>query len=133
MAKISRRKVADVIVDQLIAGKKPKAIAQELAAFIVDKHMEKQFDQLINDIAIRLQEVTAHVDVSVTTASPLTDAGRDELKKFILSEFKAKSVEIQEQQDPSLLGGFLLQTPEYEYDASVRYQLNQLANTQGDK
>ena len=63
----------------------------------------------------------------MTSARPLTDSLRSQLKHFLAEQTKAKHVTLAERIDPNLLGGLVARTTDAELDASVRTKLNQLA------
>lgn len=62
------------------------------------------------------------VPVELTVATPLDDAHRDELKKFISSELHS-TMEWTEKVDPDIMGGFVLQVDDIRMDASVARRL----------
>lgn len=63
------------------------------------------------------------VPVEMTTASPLDDKRRAELKKLVGDIVKSERVEWNESVDPRLLGGFVIQVDDYRLDASVSRRL----------
>ena len=63
---------------------------------------------------------------TVTTARPLSAARRKEITELLKHRYAAQQVELQEQVDPTLLGGTVIKTPRDELDASLRARLSQL-------
>jgi ATP synthase F1 delta subunit len=127
MAKISRRAIARVVADKLSAGKTDgKTIMREVAAYLLDNNMTGDADTLINDIAEELYLQTGRLVVEVTSAHALTDDARGNLVKYLQETTQAKSVELHEMIDESLLGGLIAKTPSAELDVSVRSKLRQL-------
>lgn len=129
MKKVSRRELARVIVQQLQAAKPAQhaKIMREAAAYLVEHRMVAQADMLIRDIAAELQAVAGHVFAEVTAARDLTAVAQQNIAKYLTKELKASAVELSVQTNPSLIGGVIIKTPDFEYNASVRYKLNQLA------
>lgn len=128
MKKVSRRELARVVVAQLQSPKADhKKIMNEVAAYMVENRMVAQADMLMQDIAAERQAQTGHVFAEVTAARDLSDATEKSITSFLTRELKAKSVELEVSTKPSLIGGVIIKTPEFEYNASVRHKLNQLA------
>lgn len=72
----------------------------------------------------KLKEVTG---VKLITASPITDAALDAIKKSLLeSSSTEKAVDIVAEVNPDLIGGFILQMGDKLYDASVAHKLEQI-------
>lgn len=127
--KTSRRILARTVAAKLLAEPaKRKVWVEALAAYLVQYGMEKQADQVINDIARELYIQGGHLSVSVTGARKLSDSAREELKRTLQAATNAKSVELIEQVDPGLLGGLVARTPDAVLDVSVRSKLKQLAS-----
>jgi len=127
--KTSRRILARTVAAKLLAEPaKRKVWVEALAAYLVQYGMEKQADQVINDIARELYIQGGHLSVSVTSARKLSDSAREELKHTLQAATSAKSVELIEQVDPGLLGGLVARTPDAVLDVSVRSKLKQLAS-----
>ena len=63
----------------------------------------------------------------VTSAVPLTPALREELGLRLVAQ-TGKTIELEENVDPSLIGGFVLRVGDKQIDSSVRYNLRKLRN-----
>lgn len=122
-AHISRRQLATYVVDRLNDG--DKSVLKELAAYIVEERMTREFDLIVSEIEAELAE-RGNVVADVTSARALDETSRSELKQFIASETGAKSVEIRENIDAELIGGVVIETPGHYFDGSLASQLNQL-------
>jgi F-type H+-transporting ATPase subunit delta len=65
--------------------------------------------------------------VTITSASPLNDSSLSEIKsKLLASSITMEKLEVITKVDPSLIGGFIIESGDKLYDASVSYQLEQL-------
>lgn len=127
-SKISRRVLARTIAEKLAAEPaKQRHWMKLLAAYIIDQRLEKDVDLLLKDIVRELFTINGQLLVSATTARPLTDALRTELRTSLRAATGATSIVLEENIDPDLLGGFVAKTPDGELDASVRTQLQHLA------
>jgi F-type H+-transporting ATPase subunit delta len=126
--KFSRRTIARVIAAKLLSEPtRQDHWINVLAAYLVDQHREQEAELLLNDIAHELYVQNGQLAVRITSARPLTDTVRDELKQLLANRTQARTIELTESVDPALLGGLVAQTPDAVMDVSVRSQLNQLA------
>jgi F0F1-type ATP synthase delta subunit len=127
MKKLSRRELARSVASQLQDGADSRQLMRSVAAYLIDHKMLNQTDMLLSDVADELQRTTGHVSAEVRAAYlPGADA-QMEIQNFIREMVGATSVELQFEEDPSLVGGVVIRAAGREYDASVRRKLNQLA------
>ena len=84
---------------------------------------------LLGEIALKVNQLYDQLKgielAQVTTAVPLTD----DLKVKVLAKVKeltSKEVEVENNVDPSILGGFILRVGDIQYNASVANKLNKL-------
>lgn len=127
MKKVSRRELARTVTRQMLDGKDPERVMLELAAYLIDTKQISQADMLLSDISGFLRDQTGHVEAEVLTVFGLSGDSKQKLESFLQQAFDAKSVEINAVEDKSLIGGVVVKTPGYEYDASVRRKLNALS------
>lgn len=130
MQKITRRKLAEYLADQLHAGKSPQHIARQAASYLVEQRQTDQLELLVRDIedvlATKYRAVSAHI----TTAHALDVDTRKQLADFIKQTEQAQSVIVaSEVVDTDLIGGVIIQTPAHTFDSSVRNKLKQLVAT----
>lgn len=64
-------------------------------------------------------------EASITTASKLSSAHKKEILDFISKKFKIK-IELKEQINPSIIGGFILRIDDQQINASLEAQLNKI-------
>jgi F-type H+-transporting ATPase subunit delta len=117
-ARLSRRKIALYVTEQLLAGKKQKAVMKEVAAFLVETRRMRELDLVIRDIE---GELANHgiVVADVLSAYPL--AG--ELKKEVGKLVGAKDLQLRETVDPQVLGGMRIHVPGKRFDGTIRHKL----------
>jgi len=127
MAKLSRRQLAENTTARLLAGDDRQTVMHQLAAYMITAKMTGQSELIINDIATALQTLTGHSRVMVTSARPLSPTSRKEIESYLTKTLKLKTVELDTAVDASLLGGLILQTPQYELDTTIRTKLAKLA------
>ena len=78
----------------------------------------EQYEKLLNERANR-------IDVTVSSAVPLTDKQLDRLRK-VLGEALRAEPDLHPIVDPNVLGGMVIQVGDTVYDASLGGELNQL-------
>lgn len=121
--KISRRKLASYVADELLAGN--VEAVEQLAAYLVAEHRTKEAELLVRDIETAL--ATRGVIVAdVTTARQLTAEARQALEKFVASASGAANVTLRESIDPSVIGGARIATPNMLFDGTVANKLEKL-------
>ncbi len=66
------------------------------------------------------------VNATLTYVNPPNEQQMEGIKKFLLKTYQAEDVDLQEFQDPSLVGGFVLTAGDQEYDWSLRDRIEVL-------
>ena len=93
------------------------------------KSSEREVDLLVRDIEAELAE-RGEIVASVESARALDDSTRRKIEQFLASAASDKNskpkVSLRESIDPTLIGGFKLQTPTATLDATVSKKLNDL-------
>jgi len=126
--KLSRRVLARAIAQKLVdEPNRRKHWLKLLAAYMVDHKMTDNVELLAKDIIREVFALNGELLVSATTARPLTDSLRKDLMHILRQATGAKQVVLDEHVDPAIIGGFVAQTPDAEFDASVRTTLQKLA------
>lgn len=120
-SRISRRKLAAYAAEQLVSGKKAGAVIKEVAAFLIDTKRTREAELLVRDIEAALAE-RGVVIADITSAFPLSDAVRADVKKLIGSG----ELVLREIVDPSVLGGIRLATPGKRLDATLKRKIQAL-------
>ena len=120
-ARVSRRKIALYVTQQLLEGAKQKAVMREVAAFMVETRRTRELELVIRDIE---GELAAHgiVVADVLSAYPLAD----ELKKEVARLVGAKDLQLRETIDSSVLGGMRVSVPGKRFDGTIRHKLEAL-------
>lgn len=127
-AQFSRRVLARTIAAKLVAEPSRKTYwMRTLAAYLVGQNRTGEADLIIHDIEHELYKQDGRLLVHVTSARPLAESIRAELKKLLQGQTKAKEVILTEKTDAALIGGLVARSADAELDASVRTTLNQLA------
>jgi F0F1-type ATP synthase delta subunit len=128
MTKLSRRVIARTVAAKLLAEPtQHRHWIKVVAAYLIEQNLADQADLIINDIAQEVYAQSGTLFVDVTSARPLTDSIRDELKHLLREATDATQIHLSEHTDTDLLGGLVARTPSAQLDLSVRSQLRQLA------
>lgn len=130
MQKITRRKLAEHLADQLQAGVPVKKLATQALAYLKDQGQLNQWELLVRDVEDVLASKYNAVAVHITATRALDAETRKQLVDFIKQAEQAKSVTVaSETVDESLIGGVVMRTPSNVFDSSVQSKLKQLVAT----
>lgn len=117
--RISRTKLAQHVVDELVAGN--DAVVRQLAAFLVDSGRTSEVDLVVRCLLDELEE-RGVVLADVTTAHKLDD----DVKAAIKQLTGAKQLEIREHLSTQVLGGIRIRTASRVLDATLENRLMKL-------
>lgn len=124
----SRRVLAQTFVSELLAAKdaaQKDRLKRSLAAYLIEVKQQKNVEMLLGDIARELA-AKGYVATDVVTARPLSEAQRTSVITIVKDATGAKTVELLEEVEPSLIGGIQLKLPGHELDASIQRRLSTL-------
>lgn len=121
-ARVSRRKVAALLADELIAGRN---ITKKLAAYLIETKKTRELSLYVRDIeaalaerGILLADVASSFELTADTKHTITD--------YLKNTTGAKDVHLRLEVDPALLGGIRIETPDRRLDDTIQHRLNQL-------
>ncbi|RWZ79118.1 MAG: hypothetical protein EOT04_02195 [Candidatus Chaera renei] len=126
MPRISRRKLAAYIADELATGRHGKDLVKRVAAYLLGSGQKNSLDLLLHDVGNALQRRHGHLYATVTTAHRLQSSLRHNLERFLARMTHAKHIEINHQTDPSIQGGVVIQTPGGRHDSSISGKIKRL-------
>ncbi|WP_347157468.1 ATP synthase F1 subunit delta [Pontibacter chitinilyticus] len=108
---------------------KGKVNEMTLAFFniVARKNRESLLEFVADEFEKQYNEYKGIQKAKVTSAVPLTPALREELGLRLVAQ-TGKTIELEEQVDPSLIGGFVLRVGDQQIDSSVKYNLRKLKN-----
>ncbi|MBR1592232.1 MAG: F0F1 ATP synthase subunit alpha [Ruminococcus sp.] len=129
--------VIDTLSNPLVTTDEKKGIIkrlfpQSLEKFLISSLRGRAVEQLsgifeeYSDILLEKQGVIKAV---VRYVTPLTESQQADLKKFIKEKFIKDDVDIEYKHDPDILGGFILNAGDVEYDRSYRTSLRMMKDT----
>lgn len=121
-ARLSRRKVAALLADELLAG---QDATQKLAAYLIETKKTRELSLYVRDIeaamadrGVLLADVASSFELAADTKHTITE--------YLKNTTGAKDVRLRLEVDPSLLGGVRIETPDKRLDDTIRHRLNQL-------
>ena len=126
---LSRRSIARHVADKLAQNPNDRAeIVQSIAAYLVHHNRSTEAALLVRDIEHELLVRDAVLYGTIMTARPLTDELKTKLTEYLQQQTNSQKVSLHEEVDPSLIGGFVVQTADGTWDESVRTKLKRIAN-----
>jgi F-type H+-transporting ATPase subunit delta len=130
MQKIARRALAAHIAKQLQAGDDTTSIVQHVAAYLVEQKQTHDVELLLRDVESLLESEFSVVVAKVTSARPLDDATRGNIRASLTAQTGAKHVIISEEiVDTTLIGGVVIETATSVFDSSIKTKLRSLKAT----
>ncbi len=118
--RLSRRKIADYVADQYIAGKSLSHLVDEVAAYLIESGRTREAElttRAINDALAERGVIVAEV----TTAFPLAADTEIAIKRLL-----GKGAVIKQTVDPAVLGGVRIEMPGRRLDATIAHNLTAL-------
>jgi F-type H+-transporting ATPase subunit delta len=115
------------IVKQIFEGK----VSEPMLSFftlIIKKGRESGLDEISIEFLKQYDLLKSIQKATVISASPLTAESRKQIQQ-IVAEKSAKTVELTEQVDESLIGGFILKIGDIQIDNSIQAQLRKIKNS----
>lgn len=85
-----------------------------------------RISSILEDYTDVLIDKQGSIRAVVRYVTPLTDSQQADLKAFIMERFVKDDVDIEYKYDPEILGGFILNAGDVEYDRSYRTSLRQI-------
>ncbi len=109
-----------------VFGGKVNPMTMSFFDIIARKNREAIIDPIAEEYVRLYNQERGVQSATITTTMPLNDGLRDQIKGMVLKTTGAKSVELHEKVDPTLIGGYVLRMGDEQLDASLRNQLNQV-------
>lgn len=88
-----------------------------------------EIDEVFDAYLDILLEKQGGIKAVVRYVTPLTENQQAELRKFIMEKFVKDEVDIEYRKDPDIIGGFILNAGDVEYDRSYRSSLRSMRET----
>jgi len=121
-----RRAVLAAVADGLGGG----ATLRSFYSLLIDQRRLVDFDVIAQEFGRLADDAAGRTKVKVRSAAPLTGEQAARLQRA-LSTRTGQEVELEQEIDPSLIGGVVAQVGDRLYDGSLRTQLQQLRSGLG--
>lgn len=115
---ISRRKLAAFVADGVTRGDDISDLLESLAAYLIDTRRTREADLVVRTIEDEL-EARGTTIATVVSARGLDADMRDAIGRLL----DARTLEVREVIDPSVLGGVRVDTPSTRLDATIKHRL----------
>jgi F-type H+-transporting ATPase subunit delta len=105
-------------------------VSEMTAAFnrlLVAKGREGELPEIINAFVRQYKEYKNIHVVKLTTATPVSDSVKSALVERVRQTANLQNIELETVINPDIIGGFVLQTGDKLLDASVAYELKEIA------
>ncbi len=113
------------ILNKVFAGKVGE-ITSRFIGILVRKGRESMLPQVAAAVQELYKQRKGIVTAQVTSAAPLTDSTRQQVRDLAASKHPGKTIEITEVVDPALIGGITIRIGDEQYDGSVSRRLSDL-------
>jgi len=120
---IPKHQKQDVV--EKVFKKTVQPLSFEFLSILIKKGREAELVQIIDECRRMIDEHNGVLRGTVSSVVPLSGKQLDALKKK-LDTMTSKDVQLQQQIDDSLLGGFVVQINDMVYDNSLKHQLGKL-------
>jgi F-type H+-transporting ATPase subunit delta len=114
------------VVDAVIA----KNVGDLTAAFtrlLINKNREGELPEIITAFVKQYKEKKGIHTIKLTTAVPVSDGVKQQIVQQVKSTSGMQNIELEEKVDPGIIGGFVLQAGDKLVDASIAYDLKNVA------
>jgi F0F1-type ATP synthase delta subunit len=116
--RLSRRKIAKYVADNVSKGVAVDEVISEVAAYLIDSRRTRELALVVRAIEDELAD-RGEVIANVTTARTLDNS----LKKSVESLVRAKTIHLRESIDESVIGGVKIDLPGATLDATIKRKL----------
>jgi len=117
------------VLKSILDGK-VSVITEKFINILITKGREAHLPAVVDAFGQQYNELKKRSLVKVTSAAPLDDTRLAELKaKILQSGVTHPDIQIETSIDENLIGGFVLDIADTQYDASVRGKLDKLRKT----
>ncbi len=111
------------IINSVVGGKL-QPLFQAFVKLLTNKGREENLPEILTAFIEQYKTMKNIKTVKLTTATPVTDDVKKAIIKKITGNVPDSQVEVKEEINPEIIGGFILQMDDKLIDASVRRDLN---------
>jgi F-type H+-transporting ATPase subunit alpha len=115
-----------VVTDEEKHGIIRQVFPNEMQTFMInvcDNGSVGKLNDIFSEYTKLCMEKQGSIRAIVRYVTPLTESQQEDMKGFIKEKFNRTDVNIEYRCDPDIIGGFILNAGDYEYDKSYRTSL----------
>ncbi len=113
------------IINAIIGDKLQAPLTKAFINLLVNKGREANLPEIADAFIGQYKELNNIKTVKLTTAIPANDSVRQAIRSKVVALLSADAtIELKEEVNPELIGGFVLQMDDKLFDASIRRDLN---------
>ncbi|MBL7138764.1 MAG: ATP synthase F1 subunit delta [Bacteroidales bacterium] len=120
---ISEEKKEKILKD--LFEKRFNVITMKFLQILVRKGRELYIPEIARNLITLYKEFKEILPVYLTTAIPVTEAIRNRVTT-IMKDYTKWQIELVQKIDPEIIGGFILNWGDMQYDASIYYQIERM-------
>jgi F-type H+-transporting ATPase subunit delta len=107
-----------------VVGDKLSPLTKAFVVLMSNKGRETYLPEIAQAFLDRYKEMKNIKTVKLTSASPLSDTLKDAIRSKLIASMPGVQVELKEEINPELIGGFVLRYDDKLVDASIRRDLS---------
>lgn len=107
---------------------KPMEYAIRFISLLVERDCFRHIDPLLRKIEKKLDDAKGILDVTAESASSMDSGFEEDLRRMIKERTGAAGIKMRTKVVPELLGGYRLRIGEFSIDASLKGQLEKMAD-----
>lgn len=98
-------------------------LSMSFMVLLTSKRRENHLEGISNAFILQYKAHNNITTATVTSATALTDDVREKLRTMVKAGYPTQDIELQEQVDPELIGGFVIRVADKQVDASIKRSL----------
>jgi F-type H+-transporting ATPase subunit delta len=103
-------------------------VVRNFTLLLLERERLAALPDIARELSAMIDEKTGRVTALVTSATPLTQVQITKIKST-LESISGKQVQVEQKEDPALLGGVVAKIGDLVYDGSLRTQLAQMRHS----
>lgn len=113
---------------EAVFGNRLMPLTKAFVTLLVNKGREANLPEIASSFIAQYNELKNIRIVKLTTAAPLNDNVKEAIRSKVVASLLNSEVELKEEVNPDLIGGFVLEMDDKLFDASIRSDLNDVRN-----
>lgn len=111
------------IIDAVVSGGNLHKLTEAFIKLLVSKGREENLPEIATAFISQYKEMKNIKTAKLTTATPVNGNIKDAIRQKVLAGMPGVEIELHEEVNPELIGGFVLQVDDKLIDASIRRDL----------